>query len=373
MFPIIANDAQLQHLRKHVKNSKSILILGLPGCGKTTMISLLCQEQNMNVLEVHKENFSQIEPFVFHNTIESFFDKRKKAVLFDNIEVLLTNDKVQLSYVINLIKSGKVIVIVICNSMEEKKVTELKKHVELVRMQLPTPEETYNLLISYFPSLEKEAVLKVAMKYKGNVRETYNQLTIGANNDISNYRNLTPYECVAKMLTSDSVNHDDIMFLVDFEPSIISCTYLENLPEEIHKYRYPKDIHESMSTYNKVLARYVDSTKIENCSAYFHELILWDIVYLVRFLTANELPNRKTNASNCSTTNDIKPSQALSKISHKQIMNKRMRTWGRDLSLEIKILLTDRISKVHPSEKDRKKMFSGDECNYINTYVKYFA
>ena len=146
--------------------------------------------------------------------------------------------------------------------------------------------------------------------------------------------------------------------------------FFENVPEEIHFNRYPKDISLATNLYRNILDKYLESTILEDYMCINHEWFLWDSVYGLRFGGANSLLH---NAPRVHTPKEypIRFSQLLSKTSHKQIMNKKLRSFSEGISLENKLLLANCVVKKC-NDKDWKKELNKEECNFISTYTKYF-
>lgn len=347
---MIGLSSQIAQLRK---SKRHIILLGSPGTGKTTLATLYCKEKNFNMLQVHRDDVSQIEPFIDHKTIESFFDQRQKAVLLDNIETFMQSDKITAKRLCNIMK--KTTAVIIITSCEEKKCSEFKRFADFIRLQHPPPQETAAYISSIIP-VPFEEVLRTSTLHQGSVRETIAQLNHGtSNNDISSFRNLSPLECMP-LLMSKNLSKTDLRYLIDNEANILSCMFYENIPDELHHNRLPKDIQSKIEIYKDLISYYIASTILEDHMHSNHDWGLWELVYLIRFTATNNMFT-KTVAKPKTKEYAFRMSQALSKISHRQIMNKQMSTFAPGFTKETKLLLCEC--------KDEDNML-------VNTYRKYF-
>jgi adenylate kinase family enzyme len=375
---VIGLTTQIDKLKACGKKREPVLLLGAPGTGKTLLAELVCRHANMNVLDVHKENISQIDPFRNNITIESFFDKRAKAIVLDDVDILIQNDKITVSYLVDLVKGAGagVFFIITCNINEEKKIGDLKKHVNVIRLTTPGIQETFDYITRILDqekiTYDAKAAMELVIKYKGNVRECFEQILHGTSFEhVSQFRNRNPSEIV-EILLGNSISQKDACYLVDDEANIISCMYYENLPEEIHYNRYPKNQGLATLLYKDVVAKYIESTALEKFMHTHNDWFLWDTVYMLRFIGATGIVAAVDRVDKPKEI-PLRMSQALSKVSHKQIMNKKMRSILNGFSFENKVIMADVAVQKTTDPKQRKKDFSADENNFINTYDKYFS
>lgn len=363
----VGNKNAIAELEKISKEKGHVLLLGPSGTGKTLLAEILCSEKHYNTLFITKDNLVNADPFIKNNTIESFFDKRQKALVIDNVEVLINNERVSSTNIISIIKECKgMFVLLTCNSTEEKKVSDLKKHLSVVRISAPSIE----LAASYIEGLglplqRSSEILAVVNRYQGNIRESISQLTHGTcTESISRFRNKTGVETVDDVL-ANGLFEEDAKHLSEKDASVLSCMLFENLPEEIHFNRLPKDMNGALAAYKEVVARFIDSTVLEERMCVNHDWFLWDYVYAMRFVGIGFALESLPRVS-APREQKVRPSQLLSKISHKQIMGKKLKGIARGLSQENKVLLAD------VSAKHGYKPTAGDDGNFVSTYTKYF-
>ena len=369
---IVGNRAQVNKMREAFRLNNSIIILGVPGSGKTTVAHLLCTDYN--TLVVTKENIDSIPAFITDKTITSFFDKRRKAIIFDDIDILIHNDKTSLAFFIKVAQDtkGKIPCIFTCNQNDEKKILDLKKHSEAIKLFLPTAKECFTYLMRILDlggfEYDVEGLLKACHTTKGNIREALAEAIHGNNEEEAAFKNMNIFETIRRLLTKP-LTKKDTFYLIDEEPNITSCMYYENIPEEIYLNR-TKDLSQALKAYASIVDIYMESTVIEDFMCKNHEWALWDLIYHMRFLGANHILMSLPRTTEPKDTM-VAFSQILSKISHKNIMGKRLRSITPGLSLESKLLLADRNIKI--SEKQRKQILTADENNFVATYAKYFV
>lgn len=369
---IVGNRAQINKMRDAFRLNNSIIILGVPGSGKTTLARLLCADYN--TLVVTKENIDSIPAFITDKTITSFFDKRRKAILFDDVDILIQNDKTSLAFFIKVAQDtkNKIPCIFTCNQNDEKKILELKKHSEAIKLFLPSVKECFTYLMRILEhggfEYDAEVLLKACHTTKGNIREALAEAIHGNNEEEAVFKNMNIFETIRRLL-SKPLTKKDTFYLIDEEPNITSCMYYENIPEEIYLNR-TKDLSQALKTYASIVDIYMESTVIEDFMCKNHEWALWDLIYHMRFLGANHILMSLPRTTEPKDTM-VAFSQILSKISHKNIMGKRLRSITPGLSVESKILLADHNSVI--SDKQRKQSLSADENNFVATYAKYFV
>lgn len=376
---VVSNKLQIQKIRSCLQEGQCVLILGPPGSGKSLISGLVCKENNANVLIVCKDSLSQVDHFLKSGTIDSFFDKRKKMLVFDNVDTMLQNDKLSISYLQDVIKqsiTSNICVIITCNSNEEKKILDVKKakNVETVRIGFPLPKETFAYLMRVLDTenieYDPEEILKMSVQYNGNIRETINQICHGNDqSDVQNFRNLNIFE-MTNAIFKAKLTMQQAKYLSNDDANVISCMFFENLPEEIHMNRAVEDTEAAIKLYKDILKTYIDSTLIEDYMCRNHEWNLWDLIYMLRFYGGSARLHsceRKEKPKEFT----LRMSQLLSKISHKQIMNKRLKSVSEGVSYENKLWIAE-LARHGYSEKERKTKFNADEANFINTYHKYF-
>lgn len=368
-----------QKCRAVCTNHKPLLILGPSGSGKTILMNLLCTEFNYNVLYLCKDSFYKYESFIKNETIESFFDKRHKCICIDNIETILgSNEKISTSTLITISKFTNIQVIMTCNSNDEKKANELKKYMEHIKIHFPSPKESFVYIMNIFENMKieynSEKLLEICNKYNGCIREICEQYIsrYDEKNQISQFRNSNMFESVSKFLSNKNITEYDICYLLNDDVTMRTFLLFENLPEEVYNNRCAKNMYESCDLYSIVLKTYISTSEFENCMYHNHDWWYWDLIHLLRIYCIYTELNKKKRITNSNIESKLRLSQIMSKTSHKQILNKKSKTLYDGMSQEIKYIIIDDIIQRN-SEKERKTLFNTSECNFMNTYEKYFS
>jgi len=110
----------------------NILIIGPSKSGKTTKANEYIDGYNTlfvnyNDFKNHAEFVDNINNFLDSRVISSFFDKRPKLLLFDDIDILFAQNRSANKFVTELVKSKRCHTVITCVSSQEKRIMELKK------------------------------------------------------------------------------------------------------------------------------------------------------------------------------------------------------------------------------------------------------
>lgn len=393
---VVGNRIQISHFLGVLKNEnppqKIVLLIGPDGCGKTLISELAIQKIGFNVLYVHKEITNAkdltilITRFVCNKTITSFFDQKRKLVFLENIDIMLNTDKTvvtTLSNIYDVLEKHNVCMLVTCKSNEERKILELKNKVEPIKINYPSIKDAFVYLSNVNSQLELDMndddMLSLVNKYKGSIRDVIMNMYVKDNEYDSLYafKDMTQFEIVKRVFRKYHPI-SEMMSLLKYDVSMVSYLMYENVPDELQT---NFDLKASKISFVDVYARindlYMVSSEIEDFMYVNTDWSLYDIVHLIKVHGINiVLHSLKQKA----TQKDVKYrfSQAISKISHKNIMNKKVKGMNQvngNISVMESIALADIISKdtnIRTSGSRKQKMYDMDECNFINTYQKYF-
>lgn len=126
----------------------NILIIGPSKSGKTTKSKEYTDGfntlfVNYNDFKNHTEFMDNINNFLDSRVISSFFDKRPKLLLFDDIDILLAQNRSANKFVTDLVKSKRCNTVITCVSSQEKRIMELKKVSTEVVILKPVQTDQY--------------------------------------------------------------------------------------------------------------------------------------------------------------------------------------------------------------------------------------
>ena len=159
----------INNFENHEK--KAVIIIGYSGSGKTLLSQLIFKKFNYNIKEINcneiktKKSVQDIfyKTLMHKNILEMFYYNLKNGLLVDELESILNNnDKTGLSEIINIIKNNKIenpIIFTLLKNINDKKITELKKHCLVIELKSLTNDEYYQF-IDHFIIYEK---LKIAI------------------------------------------------------------------------------------------------------------------------------------------------------------------------------------------------------------------
>jgi hypothetical protein len=156
------------------RNNLVILIIGDSAIGRTTLVKILLKELGYELIDIEenimslnsKQIIEGIQNSLLYRDINSFFCKNKKrALLLDDIETIISTNKNFLSFLINAKNPSKIPIIGICNRLYDTKIAELKKYSrsKIFYMNKPNVNEVNNLFIKI---LDDERNNKIFLDYK---------------------------------------------------------------------------------------------------------------------------------------------------------------------------------------------------------------
>jgi hypothetical protein len=110
----------------------SFIVIGQSGCGKTTDISRCLQSYNYirpryDQLQNHESLVTLIANFMTTRTIIDFTNNHSKIIFFDDIEILMAQDRYSNKLIQDLIQGKRCKVICSCASGDEKRAVDIKK------------------------------------------------------------------------------------------------------------------------------------------------------------------------------------------------------------------------------------------------------
>ena len=184
LIDIIGNDKNIKAARGWINQYKEynclvqqpiLLISGRNGTGKSCFAKLLLKEYGFHIIEYNSHDFKSkktleddIKNLLHTNNVLSMFSGKKErtAILIDNIDTVVNNDKGGLSKIISVIKNCKnkknyhinVPIICISSGNKDRKLTDIKKISNSIYFYSITGEE----YLTYIKSVTKDNGIKIS-------------------------------------------------------------------------------------------------------------------------------------------------------------------------------------------------------------------
>lgn len=393
---VIGNRIQISNFLKYLKDetpeNNIILLTGPNGCGKSLICELSIKELDLDPLNINKTNLTikeiinLVTTFLSNRTISSFFEKKRKIIFMDNIDIMISIDKSiisLLSDIYPILKKFNVLLLITCKNNEERKILELKNMVEIVKINYPTIKDAFaylsNIISENEIEISEDDLIQMVNKYKGSIRDIIMNMYVNdiEYSDLSSFKDMTQFEIIKKVYRKKHT-FQEIMSLLRDDVSIVSYLMYENFPDELHAncdFKASKIL--LIDTYIKLNNLYLTSSIFEDFMFSNADWSLYNLTQLLKIqgmnIVIHEIKKKPTQK-------DVKYrfSQVTSKLSHKNIMNKKVKQinkTNKSMNVIDSILFADIIAKdptTCTSGVRKKKKFDLDECNFINTYQKYF-
>lgn len=226
---IVGQDEAIEKVKTYFESfpkvkKKAILLGGYPGIGKTTLVEVLAKETDSEIFELNASDFRNKAAlnFALKPVLEqtSLF-KTNKIILIDEIDGISgTKDRGAVTELVSLIERSPYPIICTANDAWGKKLSSLRKKVELVELKEIIPSTIKVVLKSILEKEEKEVTIKVlnkiAINAKGDLRSAINDLEAAAALD-----NPEEFEIDSRNKKEDIFNAMRIVFQEKANPSIL--------------------------------------------------------------------------------------------------------------------------------------------------------
>jgi len=314
-----------EHQNQQNQQDRAVLIIGSSKSGKTKMCEQILD--NMRVDTSSNNGLSILRPM--YETLESHMDLvelcsnflmtsvgfsdivgintktitgsreretvdiKKKVIVFDDVDILLSQDRYANTYIQSLLKN--VIVILTCSVCEERRVTEIKKKCQVIRLDRP-PKSRCPLNLDpeinpYFDMNIYQLVDTVFDQYQGEIHDL--ELAIFSDPTLINFimydnfkhvfssRSNLPHprdakfcERISRMYTLTSQLEDNAYLMNDTNMvdmlSLVRCYTIRCCQKELSEVMAP--ISKSTSTSASASASTIAYTQIASRSAQHHNV-----------------------------------------------------------------------------------------------------
>lgn len=280
---------KLQYVQDNIDNNTTKIctfIYGNNGTGKTTLIKniLLKLKYNVHEFDIVSQKNKNITEFyeeysILNRNIMDIFYKRNNisVILIDNIDLVNSIDKNTLTSLIKIIRpkkikkttesNNRIQIIVIGNNDNDKKIKELMKISNVIKIKEPSYIDIYNKLLEDNPHIDKNIIEKYL-----NINKNINYYLISKFNDILltdsinssiNIKNFIKYStdndsnCNVKQINYNILKNrldfnDDNNKINDTDKTTVSLLFHENIIDYINC----KECREKINIYKQILENY---------------------------------------------------------------------------------------------------------------------
>ena len=293
------------------KSPCEVLIIGPSGGGKTLLCNLTLKEfeHKYDVLRINGDETEDvkslkrlIDNFVNNRTIESFFSSKQKLVLFDNVDILLTSDRNTASFLLNFVENAQkqkhVSYIMTCSTSEEKRLTELKKKVQCIRLSNPSRQDTFVYVSAILDTEDihhdSNKLLRLIDTHNNNIRNivlNLHQMSMSDKDLTAEKKTKLMFDSnvfdIMKKVYAHPLEINDIRCLSD--NGLVPLLMHENMLNELQKNR----VKQSNDVYYKLIDKtndfLIDAEFLEHYMYHHTEWSLYDTVSILKCGSINQL------------------------------------------------------------------------------------
>jgi hypothetical protein len=304
LHSFIGNKEQIDLLHDFFKSEeKAIIIVGPSGSGKTTLVHLLFSHYKiLNVARPCYENFVSHKDFEAHivnfletRSLTSLSNYSRKGLFFDDVDVLLSQDRYVNSFINDLlnVKSDHLLqntkVVFTCSASEEKKLTDLKKKLRLIKLENPRPEDACKYISELLTleniHVEQNDIMNISQSMNGNIRNIMLNMNFCGmdthQSDARTYFDLNIFSTVFQIFQNSSKGFKDLDVALSCDPTLISYIIYDNYKLIFNK-MYSLDQNFQTHDVPYINKMYLDSCLIEDHAYKLNDWSLIEQANLIR-------------------------------------------------------------------------------------------
>lgn len=250
-------------LEAHATKPARILLLGPTGCGKSTVVRTTASELGFDVVELNgtaslKQIEDELRDTQMTRTIESFFAKTKKLLFIDDLDVLTTSFPKLIASIVAWLTNASAAaaalppVVFTIQAQEERRMADLKKHVQVIRLARPTTQSClqYFMKQTEGTGVDDARLLELIKAHKHDLRAismNLGQITPTATAAVaaspspidtlrSTFSDLTLYDIQNKVFAAP-LSEEHLEELAFTDSKLLALLLYENVPVEMQKNR----------------------------------------------------------------------------------------------------------------------------------------
>lgn len=243
----VGNHLQKQKMHEFMKSKTETckIIIGPSGAGKTLFCNLLFKEYDANVVRPNYDEVStkeELKTFVKTairtKTITDMMNKRPKVLFLDDIEVLMAANRCAGSTVLELIqdKSLECKIIITCASAEEKRLSDMKKKADHIKLHCPQANDALVYVMNVFDEegydVDAEGLLELIKNLQCNIRNVILSLATCVDIDEEGnnraYSDMNIFDIVGQIFKTPQKGFDDLDIALSTDPMLISFIMYDN-------------------------------------------------------------------------------------------------------------------------------------------------
>ena len=264
----------LNYFEKHKHNlstRRGVYVYGAPGTGKTYFVRKILKEMNYDIIHYDAgdiRNKSVISDLTKYNmsdkNILSLFNKnaqyKKIAIVMDEIDGMNSGDKGGINSLIKLIRPKKtkkqkkeditmIPIICISNFHVDKKIKEMMKVCQIIKLSTPTKEQIKTMAEILMPKLQDDNIDIIINFIQGDIRKlesTYqiykSHQSLLKNKIIQNIFQPKHYNEDTKQITKKLINNkfsiiDHSYLMNETDRTSVALLFHENIIDVLEKYK----------------------------------------------------------------------------------------------------------------------------------------